>query len=86
MNDNGKREIIKIGFLGPSSEEDVKKRLAKHELFFHREVEVIKKEYASELKDGLDQGEFDYAIVPCRNDQNEINLVMMDMISSMVSR
>lgn len=86
MNDKEKKAIVKIGFLGPSPEENVKERLSKHELFCHQEVKVIKKEYASELKDGLDQGEFDYAIVPCRNDQNEINLVMMDMISSMVSR
>lgn len=83
---NEKQEIARISFIGPFQEDEVKKQLSQHILFSKKEINIIKKEYASELKDGLENGEFEYVIVPCRNEKNEINVVMMDMVSSMVSR
>ena len=42
--------------------------------------------YAHEIKDGLGNGDYDFAVLPSRNSNNEVNVAMTQLLVSLVSR
>ena len=77
------KNIISIGYIGFESNIKMKERLLRHPLFENKEIEVILASDLSDLVYLYRNKKIDYLIVPSRNKNDDINVVLMQLISEL---
>lgn len=77
------KNMISIGYIGYESNEKMKERLLKHPLFENQEIEVISAVDLSELVYYYRSKKVDYLVVPSRNKNDDINVVLIQLISEL---
>ena len=75
------KNIVFIGYIGFESNIKMKERLLRHPLFENKEIEVILASDLSDLVYLYRNKKIDYLIVPSRNKNDDINVVLMQLIS-----
>ena len=77
------KNIVFIGYIGFESNIKMKERLLRHPLFENKEIEVILASDLSDLVYLYRNKKIDYLIVPSRNKNDDINVVLMQLISEL---
>ncbi len=77
------KNVVSVGYIGYESNEKMKERLLKHSLFENQEIEVISARDLSELVYYYRNKKIDYLIVPSRNKNDDINVVLIQLISEL---
>ena len=77
------KNLINVGYIGYENNLKIKERLLKHPLFENKEIEVILASDLAELIYLYRNKKIDYLLVPSRNKNDDINVVLMQLISEL---
>ncbi len=70
-----------IGYIGFDKTEDIEASLKNHQLFYERKVNIHEEKDLLVLLKKLKEKQYDYILVPSRNQENEINDLFLTLIS-----